>query len=140
MNYSTTEREALAVVWAVEKFRGYLEGAKIFIATDHQPLKWLFTLKTPTGRLARCALRLQPFDLQIDYTPGKRNVVADMLLRPTESDHAAELWPATIHLTGRTPAEVREEQVSDPDIKSSIIFRGFCQNNQMDRQRVYYDK
>ncbi|GFX99386.1 retrovirus-related Pol polyprotein from transposon 297 [Trichonephila clavipes] len=43
-NYSTTEREALAVVWALYKFRGYIEGAEIKVASDHQPLKWLMNL------------------------------------------------------------------------------------------------
>ncbi|GFY28509.1 retrovirus-related Pol polyprotein from transposon 297 [Trichonephila clavipes] len=52
-NYSTTEREALAIVWALNKFRGYIEGAEITVASDHQPLKWLMTLTSPTGRLAR---------------------------------------------------------------------------------------
>ncbi|GFS89251.1 retrovirus-related Pol polyprotein from transposon 297 [Trichonephila clavipes] len=52
-NYSTTEREALAVVWALNKFRGYIEGAGITVASDHQPLKWLMNLTSPTGRLAR---------------------------------------------------------------------------------------
>ncbi|GFU01893.1 retrovirus-related Pol polyprotein from transposon 297 [Trichonephila clavipes] len=52
-NYSTTEREALAVVWALNKFRGYIEGAEITVASDHQPLKWLMNLTSPTGRLAR---------------------------------------------------------------------------------------
>ncbi|GFW65914.1 retrovirus-related Pol polyprotein from transposon 17.6 [Trichonephila clavipes] len=51
-NYSTTEREALAVVWALKKFRGYIEGTEITVASDHQPLKWLLNLKSPTGRLA----------------------------------------------------------------------------------------
>ncbi|GFV72228.1 retrovirus-related Pol polyprotein from transposon 297 [Trichonephila clavipes] len=51
-NYSTTEREALAVVWALNKFRGYIEGAEITVASDHQPLKWLMNLTSPTGRLA----------------------------------------------------------------------------------------
>ncbi|GFV00797.1 retrovirus-related Pol polyprotein from transposon 297 [Trichonephila clavipes] len=52
-NYSTTEREALAVLWALKKFRGYIEGTEITVASDHQPLKWLLKLKSPTGRLAR---------------------------------------------------------------------------------------
>ncbi|GFS93406.1 retrovirus-related Pol polyprotein from transposon 17.6 [Trichonephila clavipes] len=48
-NYSTTEREVLAVVWALKKFRGYIEGTEITVASDHQPLKWLLSLKSPTG-------------------------------------------------------------------------------------------
>ncbi|GFX92808.1 retrovirus-related Pol polyprotein from transposon 17.6 [Trichonephila clavipes] len=81
-NYSTTEREALAVVWALKKFRGYIEGTEITVASDHQPLKWLLNLKSPTGRLARWALEIQSFNLNVQYIPGKANVVADMLSRP----------------------------------------------------------
>ncbi|GFV79180.1 retrovirus-related Pol polyprotein from transposon 17.6 [Trichonephila clavipes] len=78
-NYSTTEREALAVVWALNKFRGYIDGASITVASDHQPLRWLLKLKSPTGRLAHWALQLQSFNLNMEYIPGKSNVVADML-------------------------------------------------------------
>ncbi|GBM25140.1 Retrovirus-related Pol polyprotein from transposon 297 [Araneus ventricosus] len=85
-NYSTTEREALAVVWALDKFRRYIEGADIIVASDHQPLKWLMTLSSPTGRLARWALQIQTYNLKIDYFPDKCNVVADMLSRPECSD------------------------------------------------------
>ncbi|GFX94771.1 retrovirus-related Pol polyprotein from transposon 297 [Trichonephila clavipes] len=46
-NYSTTEQEALAVVWALNKFRGYIDGASITVASDHQPLRWLMKLKSP---------------------------------------------------------------------------------------------
>ncbi|GBM92402.1 Retrovirus-related Pol polyprotein from transposon 17.6 [Araneus ventricosus] len=80
-NYSTTGREALAVVWVLDKFRGYIEGSKITVASDHQPLKWLMKLKSPSGRLARWALQLQSFNLNLEYIPGKSNVVADMLSR-----------------------------------------------------------
>ena len=52
-NYSTTELECLAVVWAVEKFDYYLEGNKFKIITDHTALKWLFNKKEPKGRIAR---------------------------------------------------------------------------------------
>ncbi|GFV78192.1 retrovirus-related Pol polyprotein from transposon 17.6 [Trichonephila clavipes] len=85
-NYSTTEREALAVVWALKKFRGYIEGTEITVASDHQPLKWLLNLKSPTGRLARWALEIQSFNLKVQYIPGKANVVADMLSRPVTQE------------------------------------------------------
>ncbi|GFX90565.1 retrovirus-related Pol polyprotein from transposon 297 [Trichonephila clavipes] len=82
-NYSTTEKEALAVVWALEKFRGYVEGQTIRLSSDHQPLKWLLSLKSPTGRLARWALQIQSYNLTIDYIPGRSNFIADLLSRPT---------------------------------------------------------
>ncbi|XP_050553710.1 uncharacterized protein LOC126911298 [Spodoptera frugiperda] len=81
-NYNTTEREALAVVWAVSKFRGYIDGADVTVKSDHQPLRWLMSLKSPSGRLARWALSLQEYNLKIEYTPGKANVIADTLSRP----------------------------------------------------------
>ncbi|GFX09336.1 retrovirus-related Pol polyprotein from transposon 17.6 [Trichonephila clavipes] len=85
-NYSTTEREFLAVVWALKKFRGYIEGTEITVASDHQPLKWLLNLKSPTGRLGRWALEIQSFNLKVQYIPGKANVVADMLSRPVTQE------------------------------------------------------
>lgn len=48
-NYSTIERAALSLVWAVQKFRGYVEGAAIKLITDHQPLKCLISIKSPTA-------------------------------------------------------------------------------------------
>lgn len=80
--YSTTEREALAVVWAVSKFRKYIDGAEVVVRSDHQPLRWLMSLKSPSGRLARWALSLQEYNLKIEYTPGKSNVIADTSSRP----------------------------------------------------------
>ncbi|GFT08585.1 retrovirus-related Pol polyprotein from transposon 297 [Trichonephila clavipes] len=78
--------EALAVVWALKKFRGYIEGTEITVASDHQPLKWLLNLKSPTGRLARWALEIQSFTLKVQYIPGKANVVADLLSRPVTQE------------------------------------------------------
>ena len=83
-NYPTTEQEALAIVRSVGRFRGYLEETSVIVDTDHQPLKWLMALRSPSGRLARWALQLQPYNLQIRYGPGKANVVADMLSRPPQ--------------------------------------------------------
>ncbi|GFX35246.1 retrovirus-related Pol polyprotein from transposon 297 [Trichonephila clavipes] len=80
-SYSTTEREALAVVWVLEKFRGSVEGQTIRLSSDHQPLKWLLSLKSPTGRLARGALQIQSYNLTIDHIPGRSNFIADLLSR-----------------------------------------------------------
>lgn len=79
--YTTTERECLAVIWAVEKLRHYLEGTKFTVITDHASLLWLHRLKDPTGRLARWALRLQPFTFDIIHRRGRENIVPDFLSR-----------------------------------------------------------
>ncbi|GBM62381.1 Transposon Tf2-9 polyprotein [Araneus ventricosus] len=120
-NYSTTEREALAVVWALDKFRGYIEGADITVASDHRPLKWLMTLSSPTGRLASWALQIQTYNLKIDYFPGKCNVVADMLSRPECSDkQTCELQTVVIDAPSRTAGELRTEQLKDLELKKII--------------------
>lgn len=79
--FSATERECLAVIWAIERFRAYIEGTKFQVVTDHYSLLWLHNLKEPQGRLARWALRLQPFDFTISHRKGKENVVPDLLSR-----------------------------------------------------------
>ena len=64
-NYFTTELECLAVIWAVEKFRVYLEGTRFTVITDHSSLKWQHNLKNPAGRLARWAMKLLAYDIEI---------------------------------------------------------------------------
>ncbi|GFY24429.1 retrovirus-related Pol polyprotein from transposon 297 [Trichonephila clavipes] len=120
-NYSTTEREALAVVWALNKFRGYIEGAEITVASDHQPLKWLMNLTSPTGRLARWALQIQSYNLKIDYFPGKCNFIADMLSRPEYRDEEiCELKTIIIDFPTRTANELRTEQLKDLELKKIV--------------------
>ncbi|KAL7295102.1 hypothetical protein TKK_0011570 [Trichogramma kaykai] len=85
-NYSVTERECLAVLWAVQKFRPYVEGYHFKVISDHSSLKWLHNLKNPTGRLARWALELQQYDYEILHRKGSQNVVADALSRLHEED------------------------------------------------------
>ncbi|GFT94644.1 transposon Tf2-6 polyprotein [Trichonephila clavipes] len=122
-NYSTTEREALAVVWVLKKFRGCIEGTEITVSSDHQPLKWLLNLKSPTGRLARWALEIQSFNLKVQYIPGKANVVADMLSRPVtqEEESFCEENNITIaDMPTRSCKDMREAQLKDDNLKKII--------------------
>lgn len=81
-NYSTTEREALAVLSALEYWRCYLENGKSFkVYTDHSSLKWFLSLSNPTGRLARWGVRLSAFNFELEHRRGKDNVVPDALSR-----------------------------------------------------------
>ena len=65
LNYTTTEKELLAVVYALEKFRPYILGIKIIIYTDHAAIKYLLSKKEAKPRLIRWVLLLQEFDLEI---------------------------------------------------------------------------
>ena len=81
INYSTTEKELLAVVYALDKFRSYLIGSKIVIFTDHSALKYLLSKKDAKPRLIRWILLLQEFNIEIKDKKGVENVVADHLSR-----------------------------------------------------------
>ena len=77
MNYATTEKELLAIIFAIDKFRSYLTGSKVIVFTDHAALKYL--LAKP--RLIKWIMLLQEFDLQIKDKSGAENVVTDHLSR-----------------------------------------------------------
>ena len=82
-NYTTTEKELLAEVYALDKFQAYLVGSNIIIFTDHLALKYLLTKQNAKARLIRWVLLLQEFNLQIKEKKGVENVVADHLSRLT---------------------------------------------------------
>ena len=78
-NYTTTEKEFLAVVFALEKFRSYIVGSHVTIFTDHAALKYLLSKQDTKPRLTRWILLCQEFNLTIKDKKGVENVVADHL-------------------------------------------------------------
>ena len=80
-NYSTIEKECLAIVWAVQKFQNFLFGKPFALETDHQPLQYLGKAQFRNRRLMRWALALQPYRFTIRAIKGKDNVGADFLSR-----------------------------------------------------------
>ena len=85
-SYSVIEKEALALIWALQHFDVYVGGAvSLVVYSDHNPLTFLQSLQNPNQRLMRWALFLQPFSLDIRHIKGSLNVIADTLSRaPTD--------------------------------------------------------
>ena len=94
VNYSSTEKELLAIIFAVKQFQPYVFGRKFILVTDHRPLIWLHNLKDPASRLARWKIWLSEYGYDNQYKPLSRNPVTfhkkpDLTLQ--ETGHRADL-------------------------------------------------
>ena len=83
-NYSTIEKECLAVVWGIKRFHMYLYGVRFVLQTDHEPLKYMNSAKFTNNRLMRWAMFLQSYNMKVEAIKGSENVGADYLSRVTE--------------------------------------------------------
>ena len=95
LNYTTTEKELLAVVCALGKFWSYILGSKIIVYTDHAALKYLLSKKEAKPWLIRWVLLLREFDLDIKDKKESENLVADHLsrLHITSSGEICDTFP-----------------------------------------------
>ena len=106
-NYSTTERECLAVVWASLLLRPYIEGTRFTVRTDHAALKWMLHMDGAHGRLARWRLRLAEFDYVVQPRPGASHHAADTMSRiskPAVDDGALPYAVACLALPNSSAA------------------------------------
>lgn len=82
--FSVIEREMLATVWAMEKFQQFIWGTRFTLRTDRKPLLKILTpegILKATPRLARMSLKLLEFNYDVEYLPGKRNLIGEYLSR-----------------------------------------------------------
>ena len=84
--YATVEKEALAIIWGVQKYEPYLYGREFVLQTDHQALAYLHRAKQTNARIMRWALTLQPYRFRVESLKSAENVGADFLSRADFDD------------------------------------------------------
>lgn len=130
INYSTIEKELLAIVWATKYFRPYLFGRKFIIETDHKPLTWLFSIKEPNSKLVRWRLKLSEFDYEIKYKKGIQNGNADALSRIKAETEINMIDRPTLITESKAPINFYKNQIiirkitsGSTKIRTKRIFR-----------------
>lgn len=109
LGMSTYEKELLAVIFAVEKWRHYLLGRRFMIKTDHQSLRYLLDQRVSTANQQKWITKLMGMDYDICYKKGKDNIVADSLSRQMEGTQPASRNYA---LTSTTPTWLEQLSTS----------------------------
>ncbi|GFY29023.1 retrovirus-related Pol polyprotein from transposon opus [Trichonephila clavipes] len=117
-NYTITERECLAVVWALNKFRTYFGSLPIKAITDHAALTHLTNGKNLSNRMIGWALKLAEFNIEWEHRLGTQNTVADVLSRnPIESIIGEKVNCAIIRdLVLSSRDQLIKEQRTDPEL------------------------
>ena len=115
--YSTTEREAMAIICAIREFNCYIGGRPFTVVTDHQPLIGLKNLKDPHGRIARWMLEFQGHTFDIIYRAGEKNHVDALSRIVPKSDVTANAQP-TINMLSFNSMDTYMES---PSINNTVV-------------------
>lgn len=124
--YAATERECLAVVKAIEKFRPYVEGVKFHVITDCASLIWLRNLKDPASRLARWAMLLQQYEFDLTHRKGKLNIVADALSRAVDSLELCSISDDSLYNKILAGVLENPEKYKDFKIENATLYK-YCE-------------
>ena len=81
VRYPIIEKECLAVVWGIKRFKLYLAGRRFSLQTDHKPLKYLKDALYQNDRVFQWAVAVQEYSFRVEDIPGKENIGADFLSR-----------------------------------------------------------
>ena len=83
--WSTIEKEAFAIKWALEKLDHYLHNAKFVIKTDHKPLKYILNSPLNNKKIQMWAMSIMGYNCTIEYITGRENTCADLLSRAPQN-------------------------------------------------------
>ena len=120
--FTVTEKDCLAVVHSLRKWRFYLHGeTDVVVVTDRYSLKWLVSLKDPRGRFARWMVDIQDFTFTVQYAPGGELVVPDPLSRDSVEK---PLCPRCYKIIEERPPEGRRTEAICEVVDSSGLGGG----------------
>ena len=135
-NYAQIEKEMLAIVFGTNKFHQYIYGKQLSVETDHKPLESLF--KKPWSkaaqRIQRMMLRVQHYDLKVNYVLGNQLLIADTLSRASQSESTLSADKFEVHLLIQISKdkadEWKRETDSDPvlSLLRELVLNGWPEN------------
>ena len=122
-NFCISEKECLAIVYATNKLKPYLDGIKFKVITDHSALKWLKSKKDLSQRLILWGLHLQKFDFEVEYKSGKKHKDCDALSRNPVDPPSSEEDNMTYYsfIASREPIKFSKESLAEMQRQDPIF-------------------